>query len=196
MPNQTHRLVPPSLLLLTLAAFLCRSTASAHTLPISYLTVVPDKDYLHLELVLNPFELNFFSEIDTNHNGRLDPAELAGQEKNLTRHLLNCLRVRANGKLVRAETAGVTPDLDSHHLTLRAHYRMDALRTRLTVESKLNTITSGSHITHVRFGKPGHIQSAQLDMQSATVTFEPAEPQAPSVSAPADPRKAVTRSTP
>ena len=30
--------------------------AGAHTLPISYLSVVPDADYLHLELLLNPFE--------------------------------------------------------------------------------------------------------------------------------------------
>ncbi|MBU6400558.1 MAG: hypothetical protein KGS61_09585 [Verrucomicrobia bacterium] len=167
----------PLFALCLLAVWASRLMAQAHTLPISYLTVVPDKDYLHLELVLNPFELNFFSEIDTNHNHRLDPPELAGPGKDLTRRLVNCLVVRVDGKVVRAETAGVVPDLDSHHITLRAHYRVDARRARVAIESRLNAVTSGSHITQVRFGKPGHIQSAQLDLQSAAVTFKPFEPQ-------------------
>jgi hypothetical protein len=34
--------------------FLSALVARAHTLPISYLTVVPDSEYAHLELTLNP----------------------------------------------------------------------------------------------------------------------------------------------
>ena len=52
---------------------LATHTARAHTLPISTLTLVPDENYLHLELILNPFELTFFSELDANHDGRFDP---------------------------------------------------------------------------------------------------------------------------
>jgi hypothetical protein len=183
-PTQPYRA------LLVLALFLGGLATSAHTLPISYLTIVPDADYLHLELVLNPFELSFFSEIDTNHNGRLDPAELTGRDREITRRLLNCLVLRVNGRRVQAETAGVTPDLDSHHLTLRAHYRVDARHTQLTLRSNLNTLTSGSHITHVRYGKAGHIQSAQLDLQSTEAVFKPFAPQAVSRSTTAGPMPA------
>ncbi|MEK7675347.1 MAG: hypothetical protein AAB676_05890 [Verrucomicrobiota bacterium] len=147
--------------------------AAAHTLPISYLTVVPDEEYVHLELVLNPFELSFFSEIDRNKNARLDPAEIENREANLCGRILDCLKLRVNGTLVPAEIAGFTPDLDSHHATLRAHYRVDARRLPLAIESKLAALTSGSHLTQVTCRRGERIQIARLDTQSATATFEP-----------------------
>ena len=144
----------------------------AHTLPISYLYLVPDADYVHLELMLNPFELSFFSELDQNKNGQLEPAELEAQKENVTRQLVGSLKLKVNGKVIPAETAGLTPDVDSHHLTLRAHYRVDARRSALTIESTLPRITSGSHLTQVTYMRAAKRQLAQLDMQSPTARFE------------------------
>jgi len=145
----------------------------AHTLPISFLQVVPGADYLHLELALNPFELSFFSELETHKDGRLDPEELAGQEALVARRILDCLKVRVAGKPVVAEVSGITPDVGSHHFTLRAQYRVDARSKTLELESSLATITSGSHLTQVTFTRAGQRQLAQLDMQSSKVTFDP-----------------------
>jgi hypothetical protein len=160
---------------LLLAAMALSSRVCAHTLPISYLYVVPDADYMHLELMLNPFELSFFSELDVNKDGRLDPAELQGQQEALTRRVLDCLKLRVAGKPVTAEVAGITPEVDGHHLTLRAQYHIDARSTPLELESSLSTITSGSHLTQVTYLRAGRRQLAQLDTQSAKVIFEPFE---------------------
>lgn len=145
----------------------------AHTLPISFLYVVPDADYLHVELMLNPFELSFFSELDTNKDGRLDPGELKAQEEQVTRRILECLKLQVDGKPVKAEVAGITPEIDGHHLTLRAQYHVDARQSPLQLESSLSTITSGSHLTQVTYLRSGQRQLAQLDTQSAKVTFRP-----------------------
>jgi hypothetical protein len=152
-----------------LALFNLRATA--HTLPISYVFVVTDKDYVHLELSFNPFELASFTEFDTNKNGRLDPEELGSAQEKLTRQILDHLVLSADGKPVAAETAGIAPDADSHHATLRAHYRVDASRVALTLESTLQEITSSSHLSQVNFLRAGKPQLAQLDSQSHKVTF-------------------------
>ena len=156
-----------------LALSVCVADGRAHTLPISYLYVVPDTDYVHLELMLNPFELSFFSELDQNRNGQLEPAELGAQKETVTRRLRDSLKLTVKGKLIPAEVSGLTPDVDSHHLTLRAHYRVDARRAALTIESTLARITSGSHLTQVTYLRAGQRQLAQLDMQSPKATFEP-----------------------
>ena len=145
--------------------------ATAHTLPISYVFMVTDKDYVHLELSFNPFELASFSEFDANKNGRLDPDELASVQEKLTRQILYHLVLSANGKPVVAETAGISPDADSHHATLRAHYRVDASRAALTLDSTLQDITSSSHLSQVNFLRDGKPQLAQLDSQSHKVAF-------------------------
>jgi hypothetical protein len=145
----------------------------SHLLPISYLVLVPDADYLHLELVFNPFELSFFSELDANKDGRLALSELESKKDLITRRVIDCLKVRVGERLVASETAGITPDMMSHHLTLRAHYPVDARRSKLTIESSLSTITSGSHLIQVTYSGSGHRQLANLDMQSARVTFAP-----------------------
>ena len=165
--------------------------ALAHTLPISYVFVVADQDYVHLELSFNPFELTSFTGFDTNHNGRLDPEELGSTQEKLTHLILEHLVLSANGKPVAAETAGIAPDADSHHATLRAHYRVDARRAGLTLESSLQAITSSSHLTQVNFLRDGKPQLAQLDSQSRKVTFA-APTRAVAVSAPPDGRPAAT----
>jgi hypothetical protein len=165
-----------------LALLLLVPRAGAHTLPISFLYVVPDADYLHLELMLNPFELSFFSELDANKDGRLDPGELKAQEEQATGRILECLKLQVDGKPVKAEVAGITPEVDGHHLTLRAQYHVDARRVPLQLESSLSTITSGSHLTQVTYLRSGKRQLAQLDTQSAKVTFAaPAEVDRPAV---------------
>ncbi len=157
-------------LLLTLF-FWSALAARAHTLPISYLMLVPDAEYLHVELTLNPFELASFSEMDMNRNGRFDPDELEAQADKITRLLLENMTLRVDGKTILAENAGISPDADSHHATLRAHYRVDARRAALTLESTLRDITSSSHLSQVNFLRDGKPQLAQLDSQSHKATF-------------------------
>lgn len=145
--------------------------AMAHTLPISYLFVVADKDYVHLELSFNPFELSSFAEYDTNHDARLDAAELAAVEPQLCRKLLDHLTLRVNDEVVATETAGLSPEGDTHHATLRAHYRVDARHAMLVVSSSLAEITSSSHLTQLNFLRDGKRELAQLDAQSHTASF-------------------------
>ncbi len=156
-----------------MALLLLAARVDAHTLPISFLQIVPGADYLHLELALNPFELSFFSELDTRKDGRLDPGELAGRESLVARRILDCLKVRVGGKPIVPEVSGITPDVDSHHFTVRAQYRVDARSQSLELESNLATITTGSHLTQVTYSRLGQRQLAQLDMQSSKVTFIP-----------------------
>ena len=149
---------------------------SGHTLPISFLRIVPDADFLHLELTFNPFELTFATELDQNKNGRIDPKEWEEQQGIVTQRILDCLKIEVDGKRVKADVSGVTPDMDSHHATLRAHYPVDARAWPVRVESALGSITSGSHLTQVTFGSEGRLQYAQLDAQSTVATFEPLNP--------------------
>jgi hypothetical protein len=173
--------------------------AMAHTLPISYVFVVTDKDYVHLELSFNPFELASFTELDANKNGRLDPEELTGSPDKLTRQILDHLILSADGTPVAAETAGISPDADSHHATLRAHYRVETRRAALTLASSLQDITSSSHLSQVNFLRDGKPQLAQLDSQSRKVTFtapvrvvdDPAPPDCGPACAPANGRGAT-----
>lgn len=144
---------------------------SAHTLPISYLFVVADAEYAHLELRFNPFELSDFSELDTNHNTRLDAGELAAAESRITSRLLAHLKLRVNSKVVPVDTAGLAPDADTHHATLRAHFKVDARHATLAVESTLQQITSSAHLTQVNFLRSGRRELAQLDSQAGTATF-------------------------
>jgi hypothetical protein len=160
-------------LAVALAVGLSAGRAAAHTLPISYLFVVTDVDYVHVELSFNPFELGIFSEIDTNKNGRLDPPEVKSQGDRITRLLLEHLTVTVDGKMVSAETAGISPDADSHHATLRAHYKVKAHGAAVAIESSLQKVTSSSHLTQVNFLSGGERQLAQLDSQSGKVTFKP-----------------------
>lgn len=159
-------------LLIALALWLPGLRVQAHTLPISQLFVVTDVDYVHIELSFNPFELASFSEVDTNKNGRLDPPEVESQGDRITRLLLKHLTLLVDGKKVSAETAGISPDADSHHATLRAHYRVKARGATITIESNLQKVTSSSHLTQVNCLSGGERHLAQLDAQSRKATFE------------------------
>lgn len=143
----------------------------AHTLPISYLTIVPDTDYIHLELVLNPFELSFFSELDHNGNRRLEAAELSAHEAAVVQRLTGALELQLAARTLPAVAAGVTVDLESHHISLRAHYKGDATAGPVSIRSRLIEITSGSHLTQVVYAHAGGRLAAQLDTHSRLATF-------------------------
>lgn len=167
------------LIAVTLALWSSGARVEGHTLPISYLFMVTDVDYVHVELSFNPFELAGFSEIDTNQNGRLDPTEVRSQGNKVTRLLLEHLTVTVDGKRIAVETAGISPEADSHHAVLRAHYRVKAHGKTVTIESSLPKVTSSSHLTQVKFLSGGERQLAQLDSQSGQVTFKPGGPKTP-----------------
>jgi hypothetical protein len=160
-------------LLLAAVAFALGADLWAHTLPISFVTLVPEADYLHLELTINPFELSFFSEIDRNHNGRLESTELAAAEASITRKLLGALALEVDGRRLEAEVAGINADPESHHFALRAHYPADTRNVPLRLTSTLAAETSGSHLTQVTYRLGERTQAARLDTQSSRVTFEP-----------------------
>lgn len=168
---RTRLLCPFYCLLAALALFACR--ACAHTLPISYLRLQADADYLHLELVFNAFEISFISELDDNKDGELDEAELMAHGQALANRVVSVLKLTVGGKPVFAETAGMDPDMTGHHVRLRAHYKVDARRLPVTLESDLNSITSSSHLIQVAFVGEGPQQLAQLDMHWPKVTFQP-----------------------
>lgn len=157
--------------------------ASAHTLPISYLRLVPDADYLHLELVFNPFELTFMSEVDENKDGELSLAELQAHGQTVADRVVGALKLSVVGRELHTETAGMDPDLNGHHVRLRAHYKVDARQAPLTVESDLISITSASHLTQVTYANGTNTQKAQLDSQSRRVTFAPPTERPPTLPA-------------
>ncbi|GEM_PF-3537348 len=162
--------------------------ASAHTIPISYLTLVPAAESLHLEIVLNPFELKFFSELDRSHDGRIDAAEFAACEKEVSGRIAGALRVFSNGKLMSAVTHGITASDDSHHWVFRAHYPGDARGVRLRIESHLAELTSGAHLTQVTYRWRDQQQLASLDSASQFAEFKPfiSQPKPPSAASPAE----------
>ncbi len=142
-------------------------------MPISYLRLQPDADYLHLEMVFNAFEISFISELDDNKDGELDVAELKAHGQTLANRMVSALKLTVGGKPVFAETAGMDLDMTGHHVRLRAHYKVDARRSPVTLESELNSITSSSHLIQVTFIGEGPQQLAQLDMHWPKVTFQP-----------------------
>jgi len=175
-----HSGVPIGLRCLLVACFTVLTLpAAAHTLPISYLRLVPAADYLHMELVFNPFELAFMPELDDNKDAELDPNELGAHGQALADRVAGAFKLSAGGKALRPETTGMDPDLNGHHVRLRAHYKVDARRLPLTVETELPALTSASHLTQVTYVNAGHQQLAQLDPHSRKVTFQPpVEPKA------------------
>ena len=152
--------------------------ACAHNLPISYLHLQADQEYVHLELIFNVFELTFISEVDDNKNGELDPDELKAHGQALANHVISALKISVGDKPITAETVGMDPEMTGHHVRLRAHYKVDARRQPLTLESDLNGITSSSHLIQVTYVSEGRPQLAQLDAQSRRVKFQPDAPAA------------------
>jgi hypothetical protein len=163
---------------LALAALLSLAAVrvSAHTLPISYLLLVADGDFIHAELTFNPFELPQFAGADTNANRRLDPGELEASGERLARAVLEHLTLRVGGREVAAETAGLSADPDSHHVTLRAHFRAAAGNAPITIDSRLPQALGTAHLTQVKIVRAGREAFAQLDSRSPRATFPPETP--------------------
>ncbi len=181
MSTRTGLLALFGCLLATMA--LAVFSAGAHTLPISYLRLQPDADYLHLEFTFNAFELSFFSELDDNKDGELDGTELKAHGQSLANRVASVLKLSVGDKLVSAETAGMDPDMTGHHVRLRAHYKGDARQLPLTLESELLSMTSSSHLIQVTYALEGRSRLAQLDMQTRKVTFQPFTSATPAVAA-------------
>lgn len=152
---------------------LLTGAALAHTLPVSYLRLATEADYLHLELTFNPFELTFRAEVDDNHDAEISPAELARHGSELAERVVGALQLSVNGQRLRPETTGMDPDLSGHHVRVRAHFKVDARHLPLTVASDLIAITSASHLTQVTYANGTNLLKAQLDSQSRRVTFQP-----------------------
>ncbi len=165
------------LLWLLVAVLLTRTLpACAHTLPVSYLLLVADADYVHLELTFNPFELPEFVEADTNRNRRLDAAELQARAEALSRTILQHLSLRVGERDVPAESAGLSADPNSHHVTFRAHYRISTAGAVISIQSRLPEMFSSAHLTQVKCLREGRAAFAQLDTRSPAASFPAPQP--------------------
>lgn len=169
LKDRTNILWVPIVLLIF---FFCNS-ADAHEIPISEIKLVPDESQVHLELKLNVFELKFASELDQNNNDKIDRHEFEAKRKVIKQRLLESLNMEIGGALVEAQTFGIKREGNSHHLIFRAHYPVDSQTADLKLTSKLQGITSQSHITWVTYYNTGDKQRAKLDTRSNSVTFDP-----------------------
>jgi len=143
----------------------------AHDLRLSYVTMKADEDYLHVEMVINWFELNFLSEIDTNKNNHLDIHEIEAQQEEIARRIADCLMLRVDGQEVTAEVCGLVPNPDTHHLTLRVHYPIDAREAAISLESHLDSVTTGMHVAQVSLTQPSGHRAGLIDAHSPIVSF-------------------------
>jgi hypothetical protein len=151
---------------------LCLATASAHDLPVSEMRIVAAEEAMHMEIVLNSAKLNFFSEIDRDKNGFLDPEELKKQSDQISELIVDCLVFQIHGKLVTAAMVGVVPNVGSHHLTVRAHYPVDAREAPVHLKSSLRAIMRNSHVLEVTFQRPDQCYFARLDARDQGVLFD------------------------
>ena len=147
--------------------------ANAQTTSLSDLRLVPEADYLRLELAFNPFDFTFVSELDENKDGEVSAAELQTHGQMMADRLAGALTLTAAGTALRPETAGMDPEFSGRQVRLRARYKLDARRLPLTLESDLNSFASTSLVAQVTYAHPGGPQTAQLDAQSRKVTFTP-----------------------
>jgi hypothetical protein len=155
-----------------LALCLASLNVSAHALAISTLTLVPDEGYLHLDLTLNAVDLTFFSELDANRDGRLDPAEWTAQGEKIAGRILEHLKVCVNDRSIAPEIAGLSQSCGSQQIAVRAHFPVDARKAAVSLQSQLSQLTSVSHVTQVKFRRGNREQVARFDMQSDKVTFD------------------------
>lgn len=165
-PSMLGRCLVPALKTNWLVAFLIllsTFSSNAHTLPISDLILVADEDYLHLELSLNPSELNFPSDFAASKDD--------AKEEIIARIILDHISVAVGTKCLVAETAGIVRSGESHHLELRAHYPLAATSGILQIESLLCDLMGASHFTQVTFRKGEEMRLAQLDNQRRTASF-------------------------
>lgn len=167
-------------------------TAGAHTLPISYLRLVADREYLHLELIFNPFELTFVSEVDDDKDGELSVGEIKKHGERIATRISRSLRILMAGKVVTPENAGMDPDMSGHHVRLRVHYKADAREAPIALISEMQSITSASHLTQVSFSNGRLVQLGQMDSRSVKVAFNNPAPRETKAEATARSRDAQT----
>jgi hypothetical protein len=168
------RFIAKSALFLGAFAFVS-AAANAHMLPISYLTVVPDKTHVHVEFVVNPYELQFFSEVDKNHNNVLDPEELGAFERLAKAYLANLIEIQVGGKLIKADVAGANLAVGTHHVVIRAHYPVDARDVPISIHCNLWGVLRTSDVIIIKYINKGRTQSRLLESGKKVVTFDPAE---------------------
>ncbi|MCA9231653.1 MAG: hypothetical protein KDA57_13460 [Planctomycetales bacterium] len=168
---------------------LSATSICAHDLPISDMMIVAAAETMHVELVLNAEELSFFPEIDQDDNGLLDPAELEKRSNQISQHIVDCFHFQVGNQPVIAAVHGVVPSIGSHHLTIRAHYAVDAREQAVHLESQLPAITRTSHVVEVTFKRPGSQYAARLDAHDHEVLFDFKLPESKSVAlvAPSEP---------
>lgn len=143
----------------------------AHNLPISEMMLVADEEYLHMEIVLNATELTFFRELDSDRNGHVSLNEAGDRSEQVSRRVVDCFKIRVDGQVVEADVAGLVPNHNTHHLTIRAHYPTNALAASVELISRLSAITHGAHLAQVVYRTPHEIQKARLNASSGSVLF-------------------------
>ncbi len=151
------------------------SRVQAHNLPISEMMLVADEEYLHMEIVLNATELTFFHELDRDQNGHLNLTEVADRSEEVSRRVVDCFEIRVDGQVVEADIVGLVPNYNTHHLTIRAHFPVDATEASVELTSRLAAITHGAHLVQVVYRTPHENHRARLNSTSAPVLF-PAPP--------------------
>jgi hypothetical protein len=144
-------------------------------LPISYLTVVPDTTHVHMEFVVNPYELQFFNEVDKNHNNVLDPEELDAFEHLARACLVNRLELQVDGRTIKADVAGANLAVGTHHVVIRTHYPVDARDVPITIHCYLWGVLRNSDVIIFKYINRGHTQSRLVDSSKKVVTFDPSE---------------------
>lgn len=143
----------------------------AHDLPVSELKLVAGDDRLHLEIMLNAWELQFFNELDGDKNGLLDRQELDAREEQIARRVVDTLDIRIDNQLIAADVAGVVPDYNTHHLTIRAHYPVDARDAQMEVSSRLAAITNAAHVVKLTLRRTATTERATLSSSDSLASF-------------------------
>ena len=117
----------------TILAASLTTRVRAHQLPISQMTVVADVEFLHVELVVNAEELNFFSSVDDDRDGRLGAPELEKHGPAVATAVFDKLSFRIGNRETRPDSVGYVPGGDGHHLVFRGHYPGDSREKPITI---------------------------------------------------------------
>lgn len=166
----------PVLVALTLGTIFA-FPARGHNLPISEMNIVADEEEMHVELVVNSSELHLIAELDHNGNGQLEYSELHAEGERIARRILSLLTFRIGDRPLEVDVCGILPNPNTHHLTVRAHYRADARYDALSVQSRLFSLAANAHVTQVTFRRPGKRHVGRLSATDPTVHF-PSHPPA------------------
>lgn len=140
-------------------------------MPLSEVRIVADQQRLHLEIMLNAWELQFFSELDADKNGEISRQELADRAEEIARLIIDHIHVQVDDQLVVADVTGIVPVYNTHHLSFRAHYAVDATSADVKVSTELASITHAGHVVDIVFQRPHTKQQARLVNPDAIAHF-------------------------